>query len=49
MTSASAQPSRIECEIRGHIAYVYLNRPDKLNGLDMAMFHDMVATAKKSA
>jgi len=47
MTSASAQQSRIECEIRGHIADVYLNRPDKLTGLDMAMFHDMVATAKK--
>ncbi len=37
---------RVVCEIRGHIAWVWLNRPEKLNGLDMAMFKEMVATAK---
>lgn len=42
----SEQP-RILTEIRDHIAWVYLNRPEKLNGLDMAMFQEMVATAKR--
>lgn len=39
--------ARVLCEIKDHIAYVWLNRPEKLNGLDMPMFHQMVATAKK--
>lgn len=38
---------RILCDIKDHIAYVYMNRPDKLNGLDMAMFKEMIACAKK--
>ena len=41
------QENRVTCEIRDHIAYVALNRPDKLNGLDMLMFEQMVATAKQ--
>mgnify|MGYP001193620533 FL=1 len=39
--------SRIQCDVREHIAYVAMNRPDKLNGLDMAMFTEMIATAKR--
>ena len=37
---------RILCEIKDHVAYVWLNRPEKLNGLDMPMFKSMVKTAK---
>lgn len=44
--SQSAE-ARVLCEIRDHIAYVSMNRPDKLNGLDMGMFTEMIATAKK--
>ncbi|MFK0569460.1 crotonase/enoyl-CoA hydratase family protein, partial [Endozoicomonas sp.] len=39
--------SRVLCEVREHIAYVTMNRPEKHNGLDLAMFHEMIATAKK--
>lgn len=39
--------NRIVYEVRDHIAYVWMNRPEKLNGLDMPMFEQMVATAKK--
>jgi enoyl-CoA hydratase/carnithine racemase len=42
-----SESSKILTEVKGHIAYVYLNRPEKLNGLDMPMFTQMVATAKK--
>lgn len=41
------QHDRVRCEIKGHIAYVTLNRPDKLNGLDMPMFNQLIATAKQ--
>lgn len=37
---------RVVYEIRDHVAWVWLNRPEKHNGLDMAFFTDMVATAK---
>lgn len=39
--------NRVLYEVKEHIAYVWLNRPEKLNGLDMPMFHEVVATAKK--
>lgn len=39
--------ARVLCEVKDHIAYVWLNRPEKLNGLDMPMFDQMIATAKK--
>lgn len=37
---------RIDYEVKDHIAYVWLNRPEKLNGLDMPMFKAMINTAK---
>lgn len=42
----SEQP-RVLLEVKDKIAYVALNRADKLNGLDWQMFLDVVATAKK--
>ena len=39
--------ARVLYQVRDHIAYVAMNRPDKLNGLDMAMFTDMITTAEK--
>ncbi|WP_422490229.1 crotonase/enoyl-CoA hydratase family protein [Endozoicomonas sp. ALE010] len=42
----SDQP-RVLYAVKDHIAYVTMNRPEKHNGLDMAMFRDMIATAKK--
>lgn len=41
-----ADTDRVLCEVKDRIAYVTLNRADKLNGLDMPMFKQMVATAK---
>lgn len=38
--------ARVLCEVKNHIAYVWLNRPEKLNGLDMPMFQQVIATAK---
>lgn len=38
---------RVSCEIHQGVATVWLNRPDKLNGLDMPMFKHMVALAKR--
>jgi len=38
--------SRVIFEISNSIAYVTLNRPDKHNGLDQAMFTELVNTAK---
>jgi len=37
---------RILIEKKDHIAYVYMNRPEKHNGLDMPMFKEMVKAAK---
>ncbi|MEO6471665.1 MAG: crotonase/enoyl-CoA hydratase family protein [Aeromicrobium sp.] len=39
--------SRVLVEIDGPIAYVWLNRPDKLNGVDLDMLSDLIAAAKK--
>lgn len=39
--------SRVLVDIDGPIAYVWLNRPDKLNGVDLDMLADLVAAAKK--
>lgn len=38
--------NRVKLEVRNEIAYVTLNRADKMNGLDFAMFDALVATAK---
>ncbi|MDX1588250.1 MAG: crotonase/enoyl-CoA hydratase family protein [Oleiphilaceae bacterium] len=38
---------RVLLEIRNDIAYVTLNRPDKYNGLDMALFQGLTRTAKQ--
>ncbi|MDQ3157826.1 MAG: crotonase/enoyl-CoA hydratase family protein [Actinomycetota bacterium] len=38
--------SRVLVEIDGPIAYVWLNRPDKLNGVDLEMLSELVAAAK---
>lgn len=39
--------NRVALEIRDYIAYVELNRPEKLNGLDYQMFKELAATAKR--
>lgn len=39
--------ARVLLEIKNKIAYVSLNRPEKHNGLDMAMFNEMIAMAKR--
>lgn len=38
--------SRVLIEIEGPIAYVWLNRPDKLNGVDLDMLSELVAAAE---
>lgn len=38
---------RVNVLIKDNIAWVRLNRPDKHNGLDEAMFHGLIASAKK--
>lgn len=37
---------RVAVEVRDQLAYVTLNRPDQLNGLDFPMFRALVDTAK---
>lgn len=39
--------SRVLVDVDGPIAYVWLNRPDKLNGVDLDMLADLIAAAKK--
>ncbi|MGJ8685867.1 MAG: crotonase/enoyl-CoA hydratase family protein [Spongiibacteraceae bacterium] len=41
-----AEQSRVLVDIKGGIAYVCLNRPEKHNGLDQQMFVELVAAAK---
>lgn len=43
MTTAA----RVQLEVRDHIAYVTLNRPDKHNGLDEEMMKVIISTARK--
>ncbi len=38
--------SRVITEIEGPIAYVWLNRPDKLNGVDLELIDQLIAAAK---
>jgi enoyl-CoA hydratase/carnithine racemase len=40
---------RVKVQIDGGVADVRLNRPDKLNGLDPAMFDDLVSTGRDLA
>ena len=47
MTNESHSSQRIVVEKKEGIAKVFLNRPDKLNGLDMPMFEQLIATAKE--
>lgn len=45
---ASSDPRRrVDVELRGHTAYVRLSRPDKLNGLDLPMLDQLIATAQR--
>src|ERR1700681_30104 len=37
---------RVSCTIAGGVADVRLNRPDKLNALDMAMFDALIETGE---
>ncbi|MEO6605970.1 MAG: crotonase/enoyl-CoA hydratase family protein, partial [Aeromicrobium sp.] len=37
--------SRVLTEIDGPIAYVWLNRPDKLNGVDLELIEELIAAA----
>jgi enoyl-CoA hydratase/carnithine racemase len=39
--------SRVRVRIEDHVAEVVLNRPDKRNGLDLAMFEGIVAAAEQ--
>lgn len=41
------QANRVEVEISHHIAHVRLNRPEKRNGLDVAMFEGIVAAGER--
>ncbi|WP_221799138.1 crotonase/enoyl-CoA hydratase family protein [Oceanobacter mangrovi] len=41
------QGSRIVCQLDGHIAQVRLNRPEKMNGLDLAMFRETLECARR--
>ncbi|WP_281647350.1 crotonase/enoyl-CoA hydratase family protein [Parendozoicomonas sp. Alg238-R29] len=38
---------RVLFQIKEHIAYVSLNRPEKHNGLDEQLFRDLIGTAKR--
>jgi enoyl-CoA hydratase/carnithine racemase len=42
-----SESPRILVEKKDHIAYVYMNRPEKHNGLDMPMFKEMVKASKE--
>ena len=41
--------NRVDIQIDGHIAIVKLNRPDKMNALDIAMFDAIIAAGKQCA
>ncbi|HEY0353843.1 MAG TPA: enoyl-CoA hydratase-related protein, partial [Enterovirga sp.] len=40
---------RVTVEIRDHVADVRLNRPDKLNALDPAMFDELIGAGQRLA
>ncbi len=40
---------RVHCAVEDHIAEVRLNRPDKLNALDVDMFHELLRTGRELA
>jgi enoyl-CoA hydratase/carnithine racemase len=44
---ATSDMSRVTFDVKDHIAYVSLNRPEKHNGLDLPMFKQLIDTAKK--
>ena len=46
--STKNQTPRIALEIKDQIAFVTLNRADKLNALDMPMFEAIVNTTKQN-
>jgi len=41
--------NRVDIQIDGHIAIVKLNRPDKMNALDIAMFDAIIAAGEQCA
>lgn len=41
-----SKESRVTLEVKDRIAWVYLNRPEKHNGLDLPMFHGLIGAAK---
>ncbi len=45
--STATNNSRVLFEVKGHIAYVSLNRPEKHNGLDFLLFQQLVDTARR--
>lgn len=47
MTTASASPSRVLVSIEGGVAHVRLNRPDKHNGVDVALIEELIAVARR--
>jgi enoyl-CoA hydratase/carnithine racemase len=48
-TASSSSSHRIALSIEGGVAHARLNRPDKRNGLDLAMFEALVATGEALA
>ncbi|MHA6803373.1 crotonase/enoyl-CoA hydratase family protein [Salinifilum ghardaiensis] len=40
---------RVRCTVEDHIAEVRLDRPDKLNALDVDMFHELLRTGREIA
>lgn len=42
-----SEVARVTVEVRDSVAWVYFNRPDKHNGLDLPMFDAMIGAARK--
>jgi enoyl-CoA hydratase/carnithine racemase len=47
MPEQPSEPERVVVEISEHVAHVRLNRPDKRNGVDLAMFEALVAMGER--
>ncbi len=45
-TDRPTEDARVLLDVKGEIAYVTLNRPDKLNGVDLEMIDELIATAR---